>query len=1760
MTGIHRPNAVTKVIAGRGLALIAVLLSLAFLLSMTLPFVLSMGHGEQRVRGMVDETQVDWAAKSARDLLLQTAALGATAIDPTPMTDGRDEYPAQLAIPEAFVPVEGQGVDRNVLQGEVEDLSRRLEIASATPLCYANLLGLFARTRVKAKLDATELEVDGDLSHFPDSGYLYVNREVIRYGQKLGSSFTQLERGQWVELGYFPATLFPDYEIAEETAVFDLRCVLAVLLGIDFDGNSSTFHVLGSVGELGRLATLGLPAFSAEEIDRLSRQMSGTQLRETSARFGRAERVFAIDLDEAQRPRILAVKSSVALGAGRLVRIRSRDGKLVEYDLVADALPRGQTGVYDYGSGDHVALVRPLTQPFDPVDTLIEPLVQAPVNINTADLELCAALFANLRPPAPGRQRDGDHQQVAMPPSISPSFAHELAQILCTMRGDGGLDREAAPAGVEIRPIDGWEDVCKRFVPLLVGDEGADPNGTRARRLLAMAVYDAMQLGCPRSLEAGTVPVAFHSGQLVHYRASASRQRANGREVARREYTGTALALPSRQLAFGAATQETLDEALRLDRRSPYWQTGPINTSALAPAHLNDVPVTHTPAHLLATLFPDAGFGNPRYPDRSGTEGVLRPQPATTPLTLPDNAYQRDSFLNAQNPEGRDLRKEGVYHGQNSGPHAGKTQTQKPSFDHSRIVFPMTGPGGLTVAHAVSFWVRLDATGPQALYDLARADGVPERNRIHVEIREGKLVFEVIDEAGIDPDPGVSKYAPERSAGTWEVALQDLNFQSGMWYHVSLTAHGTRPGQMALFIDGVPHGEPKMRTYLSTALQTYKPQSGQFLRESERFVDVRVESTDGFPARGILRIGLELLEYTQKDSNSFRCKFDDSSGGRRARAAMHEFQVEIPRDEKGNPREDLLKTINGDLDATVPDHPAGAAVELYGYSIPVYPATALQPGSATLPESIGPFAVARPINSSGTRPIVIATNRNPITIGTGFDTNWTGDIELGDPVPSKTFPPGAASNEIASAFPQSGGYALLVQRRIQFRLNTLDPGQTSVPADVGGVEIIRFESRSGTKLSNVTRAATIPGLTLQGDANEFFKANSNRQFVLEWDPRLRVPNTQITFNELPLYMCFVVPISIPFGGIGINDRSTLVEWVQLRAKSGDDTDTEWVRYNAIVERRWIVRAEQQAFDSLRYALTTQNRLEAVGLDQGNGVVDPITLELDPWKAPIDDGVRRIGYIEQIELQNPCIYAARVALAFRGDTFRGLGDPSMATSSHAHGASTPILPVHRMEFGWQEYGLGAPRAGRGDRIALVQGTVRDDASGTPQVEWHTVNWAVRHYPYDQLDTESTQVRQAGQGRELLGNFPFQLVAFQDEVRNAFLGAAGPSRSPENLQDSRLLDRMVKFPSGELPAIDAEECTFGESIFNDAAAARGLLDEVEMVQRRALVHPLDQQLQEQAQSFYLRPNAVVTATGPMVNARPKQWPTYGKFDELPQEGGLLAIDGEICAYSAFDPATGLVTLAKNGRGLLGTQVRAHDEGALIEYLDHRPCGILTSGVSERADEIPLQSMLGFPAAGGTVLLGTELAHYTWRTSNNSLGMPKWRDPEKQETKGLLRGRYGTTPQSVPSGSPVILFPFRYWDRQHERAEDPELAPLQISFEPGPVFFDGFGWRTEEENALVKLRCLARVDERAPFDADPAQQPDLLLFEKGEIEGKPNPVQRHGQRFEARFEQVYRPGCFDGTSFLAQDWKRAITIKWFVGSYDGETRILEERVTAR
>lgn len=1751
-------NAVTPS-PNRGLALVAVLVALGVLLAMTAPFLLSMGHGDAAARATVDEKQAEWASASARDLLLQGAANGAFAVDVTPNVDARDEYATSLTLPEEFRPVERTGAGSNVLQGEVEDLSRRIDLNSATPLVIANLLGTAVRVREETELDANELVCDGSVDAFPEQGFVVCQREVIRYSGREGNRFFGLERGVFPELGFLPARLFDEYTIAEDALVLDFRAVLAVTWPFRGTGDPSRVVPYGAVTELSRMEEGGFPGFSARELETIQRFTTVTAIPQRTARWGKGERVFEILLDELEQPRVLQVKSNVALGGGRVVRIRSIDGELVEYGLVWDTISRGNRGIYNLPTKQYVALLQPLSLPFEPLDTVVEPLVQVPVNLNTAEKEVIAALFAHQRRQVAGVVRDSDHASSNAPPVLRPRQAEELADQVLLLRGsvpvdDSGLDAELVP-----RPFDGWEDVSKRLVPLWIGNSDSMDG-----RRLALGLYDAMQIGCPGSMEQGTMPIAFQSSPLVRYRASASHRRLTGLEVARMEREGTAIALPGQQLWWGAATQEALEEAFRMDRRTPWWQTWPINTSAIAPLQIDAVPPLRTNAHLLATLFPDVGFGEPRFPDRSGTEAEIRPQPAIAPIAYGGNASAHESFMTARHPEGRSLVAEGPYHAGNSGPRANEAAGAQRQRDHSRIYFPLTTQGGVTSRHAVAFWFRLEDSGPQVLYDLTAPDEEPERNRISLQVRDGRLVFELLDEAGLDPSPGETAYAPERSAATWEVPVEQLDLVPGTWYHASLSALGNRPGQLSLLVDGVPRGEPKMRTYTTAPIELYEEDRGNqsFLEDRGRYLPVRVESTEGFPDRGVLRIGLELFEYSSKDGSTFYCVFDDSAGGRRARASMHEFSINIPRGENGEPREDLLKIINGDLEAFAPDHPAGTAVELYGYAIPVYPQRVLQPGLARLSDSLGAFAVTRAINRSGLRQISISVgNNNSIPIGDGFDESWNGDIELGNPEPDpagspSSYQPDDADDEISAAFPQSGGYALLVQRRLNFRYRGNNPGQLSNVPEVGGVEVIRYASRQGTKLTSIQRAVSLPINIIQDSRNGFFMPSQPRSFVVRWSDTMTMRDPtgggRVSLNELPLYMLFVVPISVAFQG-QVDVDTTLVNWAQIREEGDDDATTEWVRYNAVLDRQHLVRAEQAAFDRLRYRLTQQTSLQEIGVTTGGLDPNEVQLIRDPWLPPYDDGRRRIGFVEQIELTYPVIHEARQALQFRGD-------PSTGTSSHPHPGNAQVLPVHRFEFDWPGYGLGTPRAGRGDRVALVQGS-RREVGEIPAVEWHTVNWCVRHYQWDQVEEETTGGRSRNDNRELRGDWPFQLVAFQAPVGNVFLGAVESSRHEENLMDSRFLDRIVKFPSGELPAADVEESWFGAPVHDDALPSRGMVDEITYVARRSLPRPLDQQLSEDAPGFYVRPNVALAANGPMVNVRPRQWASWGD-EGFPRQGGLLAIDGEILAYDQYDPQTGEVRIAAGGRGLLGTTARAHDEGAVVQFLEHVPAAILTAGLSEQDDAIPVQSIGGLPRGGGTVLIGTELLHYTWTRADNELGMPRWHDPDdpRRATRGLFRGRYGTTPVSAGQGAAAIYFPFRYWDRYRPRADDPESAYCQISVSEGPVYFDSFAWREDGEESLVDLQCLVRIDERAPFDADPEQTDGLFLLDRGEMEGEPNPIRRYGERFEARFVQVYRPGAFDPVTYRELAWKRAPTIRWFVLTYEGETRVLEERVSAR
>src|SRR5690606_26543305 len=191
----------------------------------------------------------------------------------------------------------------------------------------------------------------------------------------------------------------------------------------------------GSIAGLALLEEAGYPGFTPAERDRLARHTTAAALRPRSARWGKAERVFELLLDETEQPRILQVKSAAALGAGRIVRIRSLDGELVEYGLVADTIARGARGSFNLARPGHVALLQPLTLPFEALETVVEPLVPVRVNVSTAGREVLQALLARLRPEITGVQRDADHGSSNAPRGLSRYDAARIADALLAMRG-----------------------------------------------------------------------------------------------------------------------------------------------------------------------------------------------------------------------------------------------------------------------------------------------------------------------------------------------------------------------------------------------------------------------------------------------------------------------------------------------------------------------------------------------------------------------------------------------------------------------------------------------------------------------------------------------------------------------------------------------------------------------------------------------------------------------------------------------------------------------------------------------------------------------------------------------------------------------------------------------------------------------------------------------------------------------------------------------------------------------------------------------------------------------------------------------------------------------------------------------------------------------------------------------------------------------------------------------------------------------------
>jgi hypothetical protein len=180
-------------------------------------------------------------------------------------------------------------------------------------------------------------------------------------------------------------------------------------------------------------------------------------------------------------------------------------------------------------------------------------------------------------------------------------------------------------------------------------------------------------------------------------------------------------------------------------------------------------------------------------------------------------------------------------------------------------------------AGGIEMWVKFDSV-PGAAYFLDSAQNEFE-NRVCVAVSGGRLYLRASD-ATLD-----HKYA-EISAPFAPAA--------NTWHHIGAYWKGTKFAHLALMIDGMPVGT--FRHCDETGRVCLAKLSGNIAAAD---TDIGVDTTSGFPTAGVIEIGDEAIEYAASAGGSF------------------------------------TTCVRGARGTIAQDHPAGAAVTVYGYANPV---------------------------------------------------------------------------------------------------------------------------------------------------------------------------------------------------------------------------------------------------------------------------------------------------------------------------------------------------------------------------------------------------------------------------------------------------------------------------------------------------------------------------------------------------------------------------------------------------------------------------------------------------------------------------------------------------------------------------------------------------------------------------------------------------------------------------------------------------------
>ncbi|MCE9593068.1 MAG: hypothetical protein K8S98_02645 [Planctomycetes bacterium] len=1693
----------------RGLALILVMLVLLALFFLCAPFLMSARNATRAAASLSDRAQARLSLDSGSRHAAALLARSHPAVDTTPYFDDEEE----LAVDSKFDPKFWNARDAQGAMWDLEarDVAGLIDWNSAPPGVFANALGAVTRNADKLESKATELTVSSTAG-FEPQGFFWIGRELVGYGELDETTFKKLVRGLGASFDADgkPMECGPQPPYAHDPGelVIDQRAFAQPLWRIaSGEGELRRFEGADQLAAASANSLAG--KFSTEALARLARGGSAFAGVRGGREWQRAARLTtAVTGGESCT---IGVDDVHWFNAGSTIRID--DGKTVEFALVEEVLGNGR-----------VRLRQILQQDYAAFSAEVRVLSRRPINVNVASREVLELLFQNL-------QLRGVNDR------ITKAEAAELADL-----------------AIESRPFVGEEDFVRRLVLPAAGLEKLPSDApVQPPRLAggsavisghdAIALYTNAHNANDAGLGFSTLPLSYTSRDVyaVEVRASINAESGLERLAAVRDEVD--VFAPQRELLQLWSRQEDFDSSLRLDREAPWWMTGPSATShwdfgtsppSRFPAHIGTfegqtfVPgVTQLPPGMDPTSTPTVEHVFASREDDGWAQ--------LWPSRLAETAITTGHVLHFDH-ETRDA--EGRYLPDRVFQDATASKLVAWSDPATQLALPLS----------FSLWLKPKTLGDGLFLDVGRNS--IESDRITLGIEGADLVLRVYDGAGDHPDTTQIDVGEARFAvapGT------DPGLQGDTWSHVSIDVRGTRPDQISMLVDGRDFGvrQPGL-TRLTSAL-------GQ---SSSTFT---VESDEGFPDPCVVRIGDELLECVKGGKNMFRVSRIDTGAmaGFGGRIAREPFDLEQTSGVEPGVNLALGKNTT---------HAPGTSVMLYGYSIPL--ASNVPAASSQLTAPLGLFAVATIESVVGGQTskgdsIVVPHLDHTHNLGNGIDgvkSQVTGLV-------LKNADPLLTPNQVMEAFSPNGGYALLLQRHVDF-LNASQEGSlpkptTATGSQMGGAEIIRY---SGYDLASRTlfiqqRNALPTGTSTLGQA---------RAFVTDWTGLFIGSNSAQTYLE---WHAFVVPISIAVpgatGAAGFLVPNGGSEFAQITHVDQAEL-TEWVRYDTISKYGDLVRNDPVAINELSIALihdltgggnTPANPTGGGGTGPGKKP-PPGGPSLDP-DATFDalyqpspkstviapssttqgyggsDWLPYLGVAE--DLKYPVTRAAREAFQFRG---------VLGTYSHKHAGGTNVLPVFKV----QRTDVHGGRPGRLDTAFLMDADptdpgwpVRIQHAALP--EDHTVHpWTTAGDPL---------VPVAGQGAVAIQENGFNLQAIYVALQRAAQVPIASGTTAANTPgfETRLWSRLTMHPSGErpreidraivggsirgglVPSATVDEIVFGTTKVGQGTTQGNALFGANLVLERAL--------SESQMDFQFVPRSVRSARGVWSD------PSAYFLDQLPKDCGLLKIGTEIVAYDSYDTITGGGQFAPNGRGLCGTRPQAHELGETATFLDAWFVSQLAGQIGAGDAVLPLEDVADFQPEG-TVMVGDELMHYT-RFEGKGVGMPRAsREPGKQDQKGgpLFRARYGTVATGHAYGEPVIVYPFRYWDRWTERADAPELSYFGFAVDQPAAFWRNVFWKAESPaSASVELGVLQRTSPALPWDSDPESTPGVTVLWKGTKEDKPIAVGAQSDRAEWRVFVKYSGGAYDPIAGLAHGWKQTPRLRVFGANYLAPNMVLRK-----